>query len=184
VTDPLSPDPTPPSPDPTRPSPDPTSEPATRPLPAVPEALPAVPERFEPGRARPVVPIESQPVSGYPVSGYPVTSPYPQSAYPLQPPYGGYAYPAGPATNGMAVASLVCSIVGLASCFLLCILGAIFGHMARKQVRERGESGDGLALAGIIIGWVGTGLVVLCCGGYLIFVVGFGLFGSTIPNQQ
>jgi uncharacterized protein DUF4190 len=30
----------------------------------------------------------------------------------------------------------------------------IFGYLARKQITERGESGCGLAVAGIVRGWV------------------------------
>jgi Domain of unknown function (DUF4190) len=155
--------------------PDPMLPAPTRPGPAVPR--PALPERFVPGRAQPA-PIEPA------VSGLPVTSPYPQPVYPSGAPYGGYAYPvAAQATNGMAIASLVCSIVGLVSCFLLCIVGAILGHVAQGQIRQTGEGGDGLAKAGIIIGWIGTGLVLLCCGGYVLFFGGLGLIGSTVPNQ-
>jgi hypothetical protein len=75
----------------------------------------------------------------------------------------------------MAVASLVCSIAGLVTCGLSCgvvsLVGAILGHAARRQIRERGEGGDGMAVAGIIIGWIGAALVFLVCGGYLIFGV-------------
>jgi hypothetical protein len=59
-----------------------------------------------------------------------------------------------PATNGYAVASLVLSIVtvlGIGS-----LLGIVFGFKARREIRESNgyEGGDGLALAGIIIGFV------------------------------
>ena len=46
------------------------------------------------------------------------------------------------------------------------------GHIARKQIRERNEQGDGFALAGIIVGWVITGLWVLICGCYGVGFVG------------
>jgi hypothetical protein len=65
----------------------------------------------------------------------------------------------------MAIASLVCSLAGLAVC-ISAPVGAILGHVARRQIRERGEQGDGMALAGIIIGWILTGLLVLVCVGY------------------
>jgi hypothetical protein len=52
------------------------------------------------------------------------------------------------------------------------------GHVARKQIRERGEQGDGFALAGIIIGWVITGFWVLCCGTYAVGFAAFGLAGT------
>jgi len=99
---------------------------------------------------------------------------YPHAAYgppPAAPPgYGyapyGYAYPAQPPTNGLAIASLVCSLAGLAV-GLSAPVGAILGHVARRQIRERGEQGDGMALAGIIVGWILTGVMLLCCVGYL-----------------
>jgi hypothetical protein len=40
-------------------------------------------------------------------------------------------------------------------------LGLIFGFMARKQIRESGQDGDGLALAGIIVSAVSIALLVL-----------------------
>ncbi|NKG19493.1 DUF4190 domain-containing protein [Paeniglutamicibacter sp. ANT13_2] len=44
------------------------------------------------------------------------------------------------------------------------ILGIIFGHMARSQIKRTGERGSSLALAGLIIGYVWVGLVVLLIG--------------------
>jgi uncharacterized protein DUF4190 len=113
----------------------------------------------------------------YPQAQYP-QSPYGQTAYP-QPVYPaagypvspGYAYPAvGPSgqTNTMAILALVFA-------FVFCPLGIVFGHMARKQIRERGEQGDGLALAGLILGYVFTGLALLVCG---LEVVVFGVLAS------
>ncbi|MGQ0719813.1 MAG: DUF4190 domain-containing protein [Pseudonocardiales bacterium] len=52
------------------------------------------------------------------------------------------------------------------------ILALIFGYTARKQIRERGQSGDGLAIAGIVLGWVGVGFLAL----FLIFGI-FGMVG-------
>ena len=64
----------------------------------------------------------------------------------------------------MAIASLCCGIVG---CFygIPAILAIIFGFVARKQIRERPQEGGGMALAGIICGflWIalGIGLIVV-----------------------
>jgi Domain of unknown function (DUF4190) len=91
-----------------------------------------------------------------------------QTSYTTQPTYyaqPGYVVAAAP-TNGLAIASMIMSIVGFGP------IGAIMGHIARKQIRERGEQGDGFALAGIIVGWVTTGIWVLCCGGYAIAIAG------------
>ncbi|HWI44162.1 MAG TPA: DUF4190 domain-containing protein [Nocardioides sp.] len=88
-------------------------------------------------------------------------APYGQSPYgqPYQAPYG---YQPAQTTNGLAIASLVVSIISItAFCGLTGIVGAILGHVARKQIRERNQGGAGMALAGIIIGWIGVALVVV-----------------------
>ena len=117
----------------------------------------------------------NQPASGQPASpaGY-VDYGYQQQAYPAY----GYGTPAvvmpvaaAPPTNGMAIASLVCSLAGLATCGLTSIVGAILGHVARRQIRERGEAGDGLALAGIISGWIIFGLAALGIAAYIVFAI-------------
>lgn len=63
-------------------------------------------------------------------------------------------------TNGMAVASLTCGlfwVFGVSS-----IAALILGYKARSQIRARGQNGDGLAIAGIVLGWIGLlGLVVV-----------------------
>jgi len=43
------------------------------------------------------------------------------------------------------------------------VLGVIFGFVARSQIRRSGglQSGDGLALAGIIVGFAVIGLFVI-----------------------
>src|SRR5580704_6033407 len=74
--------------------------------------------------------------------------------------------PSAPRTNGLAVASLVLSL----TVFLIGpILAIIFGVVARRQIRESkgGQTGDGLALAGLIIGIVELAISVVV----IIFVV-------------
>ncbi|HEU4348312.1 MAG TPA: DUF4190 domain-containing protein, partial [Actinoplanes sp.] len=44
---------------------------------------------------------------------------------------------------------------------LLGILGAIFGHVARRRIRTTGANGSGMALAGMIIGWTAAAIGVL-----------------------
>jgi hypothetical protein len=60
-------------------------------------------------------------------------------------------------------------------------VGAILGHVARRQIRERGEGGDGMALTGIIVGWVTVGLAAL---GVLAFVIFFVWLASQDPNYK
>jgi hypothetical protein len=95
---------------------------------------------------------------------------YPAPAYSASP-YPAYGYPAAaPPTNGLAIAALVCAIAGVATC-ITAPVGAILGHVARRQIRERGEGGDGMALAGIIVGWIITGLMLLLIAFYIVMIV-------------
>jgi len=57
-------------------------------------------------------------------------------------------------TNGMAIGALVSS-------FFVSVLGIILGFVALSQIKKTGENGRGLALAGIIIGFVAVGVTVL-----------------------
>jgi hypothetical protein len=131
------------------------------------------------------------PVTGQPA--YP-TSPNPyqmgQGGYvPPQPAYGG-AYPgyAAPVmvpaqpTNGMAIASLVLSLCGLLTCGITSLIGAILGHVSRRQIRERGEQGDGMALAGIVTGWIIFGLSLVGGAAYVIFIIWFVKNVNNLPS--
>lgn len=82
--------------------------------------------------------------------------PPPPAGQPYGPP-GGYGYqpqpPPSRGVNGMAIASMICSVMwmyGVGS-----VLAIIFGSIARRQIRERGESGGAMATAGLIIGVLG-----------------------------
>jgi hypothetical protein len=76
---------------------------------------------------------------------------------------GGYDYQSTPRTNGLAIASLACSIGGFFVCGIGFILGVVFGYMAKNQIDASGgtQGGSGMALAGIIVGWIGIGLAVV-----------------------
>ncbi len=66
-----------------------------------------------------------------------------------------------PRTSGLAIASLVTSIAGVFMCFLVGqIVGIILGHQARRQIdnSEGWITGEGMARAGIIVGWAGIAL--------------------------
>ncbi len=68
--------------------------------------------------------------------------------------------PVPTSTNGFAIASLVC---GIAGCFLLfpSVLGVVFGHLAKSQLKRRPENGAGLATAGLITGYIGLAFLAL-----------------------
>ena len=59
----------------------------------------------------------------------------------------------------MAIASMVLGILWLY--WIGSILALVFGYVAKKQIRERGETGGGMATAGIVLGWVGVGFLLL-----------------------
>ena len=74
-------------------------------------------------------------------------------------PYGGGVYPQSrQRTNVLAVFALILSLL----CFTAPV-GAVLGHVARGQIRDRGDQGEGAALAAVIVGWLAT--AVMCCGG-------------------
>lgn len=108
------------------------------------------PDYSEPQPGREFPPIPQQPLFP-PPSLYPPAGQYPphhQHPYP----------PLPPGINGMAVASLVTSILGVAMCFLPSMLGLVFGLVALNQIKTTGERGRGMAIAGAIIGGVVTAL--------------------------
>jgi hypothetical protein len=53
------------------------------------------------------------------------------------------------------------AILSLVLAFVFAPAGIVLGVIARKQIRQTGEDGDGLALAGIIVGGIFTALFVL-----------------------
>jgi hypothetical protein len=83
-------------------------------------------------------------------------------------PYQGYP---SQQTNGLAVASLVTSIAGVVLgiplaifCYvgwLIPVVGAVMGGVALNQIKQRGQQGRGLAIAGIAIGAGTAALLVL-----------------------
>ncbi|GAA3550890.1 hypothetical protein GCM10022419_033980 [Nonomuraea rosea] len=83
---------------------------------------------------------------------------YPQQP-PSQPSYGGYGHQQAPPsrTNGLAIAALVTGLTGFLTCGFTSILAVIFGHVSLSQIRRDGADGRGMALAGVILGWVLTG---------------------------
>jgi Domain of unknown function (DUF4190) len=128
-------------------------------------------------------PSSGAPSSGQP-GGYGPPPPYQSSGQPYQLPYGQNPY--GPPqygaygpqrrTNSMAIASLVLSLAGLITC-ISAPVGVVLGHIAKRQIRQTGEDGDGLATAGLWIGYILTALGVLLFAGWLaivIFAIGSG----------
>jgi hypothetical protein len=101
-----------------------------------------------------------------------------QESYSYTPP------PAGPPTNGMAIGSLIASILGLTFFPTIgSIIGLVLGYTARNQIRDSAGTmgGEGLAMAGIILGWIGVGLTVIgVCLVFAFVVLGLSIPGITI----
>jgi uncharacterized protein DUF4190 len=125
------------------------------------------------------MPYNAQPPSGeVPVAGFqynPQATPPPQQSYyspapqqqyqpqyqpgPYQQPYGYNPYPRPTSTNGLAIASMVLGILWVY--WIGSILALVFGYVARDQIKRSGQQGDGMAIAGIVLGWVGIGFLIL-----------------------
>lgn len=80
-------------------------------------------------------------------------------------------------TNGMAITSLVLGVLGipLLSAWPLTVLPAalalVFGYVARAQIRRCGELGGGMAIAGIVLGWVTLALWLAVLAIFALFLV-------------
>ena len=132
----------------------------------------------------------------YPPPGLEPTEParrpsvhYPHPGQESSPPPGGVAYPPAPTaypvqmapvgfvpaprTNSMAIAALVSSLV-------LAPLGIVFGHIALSQIKQTGEDGRGLAIAGLVIGYVFTAIALLWVVGFVLLAAAFTSSVNTI----
>lgn len=80
-------------------------------------------------------------------------------------------------TSGLAIASLVCGCL----CFCCCchpifslpfsLSAIICGHMARGQIRERNMQGDGMAIAGLICGYIALAAALALAAFFAIAIV-------------
>ena len=85
----------------------------------------------------------------------PIPEQFPMQPYTPQP----HPYPVARPTSGLAVAALVLGIVwvwGIGS-----ILAVIFGHIALAETRDGRKGGQGLAIAGLVLGWIGVAALLI-----------------------
>jgi hypothetical protein len=98
--------------------------------------------------------------------------PYPAQQYPGQP----YAAK----TNALAISSLVAGIVSWVALPLFAgIVAVVLGHIARGQIRRRGEEGNGLALGGLVLGYLN---IAFCLLAVLAFMALFLASAETQPS--
>jgi hypothetical protein len=86
---------------------------------------------------------------------------------PVPYPPSGYYMATRPPTSSLAIGSLVCALCG----FLppATIAAVVMGHVARRQIKLSGQRGDGLAIAGLVIGYIGVALWALI---FLLAIIG------------
>ena len=105
----------------------------------------------------PVPPVPSPDAATPPPAAPAAPAAYPAYGQPAAPGY--YA----PPTNTLAILALVLG-------FVVPLGGIICGHLALGQIKRTGEAGHGLAMAGLIIGYVFTGLTILIVIGYIVAI--------------
>jgi peptidyl-prolyl cis-trans isomerase B (cyclophilin B) len=112
------------------------------------------------------------------------TPPPPYGAYPPPPsvaPYGGYygypGYRTQQPTNSLAIVALVFA-------FLFAPLGILFGHISLSQIRKTGEEGRGLAIAGLVIGYLLTVLTAVALVLSVLFFVQVARELETLDGQH
>jgi len=113
--------------------------------------------------------LPEQPGASVPPASQPAPPPPPQPAPAYgqpAPAYGqpapAYGQPAGPKTNTLAIISLVASIAGIVILWGIgSIVGVICGHISLSQIKKTGEQGHGMAVAGLIVGYIGIGLAII-----------------------
>lgn len=126
---------------------------------------------YQPGQApqQPASPYEQQ----SPYQQQAGATPYPAApGYPAQ--YGGQPFP----KNDLGVWALVLGIVSIVMCgFFAGIPAIIVGNKSRQAVRNGEADNDGMALAGIITGWIGTAISILVIVFYVI-IIAIGVSGG------
>lgn len=87
-------------------------------------------------------------------------------------------------TNALAFGSMLCGILSLIGCNPIAgTVAIVCGHMGRKQIRQRPErfTGDGMALAGMIMGYISAGLFVAFFVLYIVMIVFVVAAGAARP---
>ena len=102
----------------------------------------------------------------------PPTPPAPPAAPAYAPAPAAPAYaaaPAAPKTNVLAIVSLV-------SAFFISLVAIITGHIALSQIKKTGEQGRGLAIAGLVLGYLGL------VAGIIFGIIWIAVIGTAVSN--
>jgi hypothetical protein len=82
-------------------------------------------------------------------------------------------------TSSLAIVSLVSGILGWTLVpWIGSIVAIITGHMARAEIKRNPDTmeGDGMALGGLILGWLSVGLGLLVVVAIILFFGGLAAF--------
>ncbi|WP_353827159.1 DUF4190 domain-containing protein [Agromyces sp. SYSU T0242] len=71
------------------------------------------------------------------------------------------------------------AIVAFVTVWFTGILGLVFGYIALSQIKRTGERGRGLALAAVILGWIGVLIGVLIL---ILVLVSGGLYVASTTS--
>jgi hypothetical protein len=95
-------------------------------------------------------------------------------------------YQAPPATNSMAIASMVLGLAEFFTVGLTALPAVICGHMARRQIKQTAERGDGLATSGLVLGYMAIIIWSIVIVGTMAFAITHGGGGpaSSVPGGQ
>ncbi|MFE9959157.1 DUF4190 domain-containing protein [Micromonospora sp. NPDC005299] len=121
---------------------------------------------FDPTRPQPPLPavLGPYPPVSAPTGGYAPLSVMPYQGG-LYPPVGQRLTVQPVLTSGMATASLVLGILGVLGGWCLfglpCVLAVILGHLALRETRDGMRAGHGMAVAGLVLGYVFVGPMIL-----------------------
>jgi hypothetical protein len=83
------------------------------------------------------------------------------------------------ATSSLAIGSMIAGILSWVMIpILAAIVAVVLGHMARREVRDsRGHlTGDGMALVGMVLGYIQLGLVAIA----ILVAIFFVIVGSSL----
>ena len=76
-------------------------------------------------------------------------------------PYQGYYPVVTNPTSGLAIGALICGIAEIFTLGFAAVPAVILGHLARQQIKQTGERGEGMAIAGLVLGYLGIGIWTL-----------------------